>query len=140
MNIQAVTPQARKSFYRVAGNPYKAKNATPFSIRLTIEERSYLQYKAGAQPLGAYIRAQLLEGQHKKRRSLRKPKVNEKELVGLLAALGQSRMSSNLNQLAKAANTGTLDVSKDIEQQLQDAYGAVIEMRKALLMALGLKS
>ncbi|MFI0377866.1 MAG: hypothetical protein ACH253_17015 [Candidatus Thiodiazotropha sp.] len=90
--------------------------------------------------MGAYIRQRLRGDRAEKRRELRNPQIGQEQYAALLAALGQSRLSSNLNQLAKSANVGTLDVSQDIEQQLQDAYGAVLEMRKALFMALGLKS
>ena len=115
------------------------KRPSPFCIRLTPDERAYLKRLAGNRPLGAYIREQLLGSRAEKRRELRRPQIEQEQYAALLAALGQSRLSSNLNQLAHSANMGTLDVSQDIEQQLQDAYGAVLEMRKALFMALGLK-
>ena len=69
----------------------------------------------------------------------RQPTIEQKQYAALLAAMGSSRVSSNLSQLARAANTGTLDVSANVEQQLEDACGAVLEMRKALFMALKLK-
>ena len=39
----------------------KARNAAPFSLRLTFEERKQLNSDAGNMPLGAYIREQLLD-------------------------------------------------------------------------------
>ena len=33
----------------------------PFSLRLTVEERSRLEYDAGDQPIGAYIRSKLFD-------------------------------------------------------------------------------
>ena len=117
----------------------KAKETRPFSIRLTEDEKAYLKAKAGRRSLGAYCRAVLLEGHGDSRKLLRHPTMSDSQYAALLAALGQSHLSSNLNQLAKHANTGTLDVSQDIEQELHDAYGAVLEMRKALFIALGLK-
>ena len=116
-----------------------SKDAKPFSIRLTDDERAYLKTKAGRRPLGAYCREVLLADKSHKRRELRQPTIDDGQYAALLAALGHSHLSSNLNQLAKHANMGTLDVNADIEQQLQDAYSAVIEMRTALFMALGLK-
>ena len=119
----------------------RAKPTKPFSVRLTDEERAYLEELAGKRPLGAYIRQKLLgEKADKRKRNLRKPTLNDKQYAELLAALGQGRWSSNLNQLAKHANIGTLDVSKDVEQELHDACGAVLAMRDALLMALNLKT
>ena len=49
-------------------------------------------------------------------------------------------MPSSPYKKTKAANTGTLDVSEEVEQQLQDAYAAIIAMREALFIALGLRS
>ncbi len=119
--------------------PTRSKHPAPFSLRLSAEERAFLEERAGDQPLGAYIRECLLGENATKRRKSRKPTVDDKKLALLLAQLGQSRMPSNLNQLAKAANTGTLDVSRDIEQELKDACGAIMAMRDALIIALGLK-
>ncbi|MGH1432574.1 MAG: hypothetical protein ACRBB4_15835 [Neptuniibacter sp.] len=111
----------------------------PFSIRLTKAERAYLENQAGGNSLGAYCRKVLLADLAETRRELRKPPLGDEQYSALLAALGQSRLSSNLNQLAKHANMGTLDISDDIEAQLQEAYQVILEMRKALFIALGLK-
>lgn len=118
----------------------KTKQIAPFSIRLTPEERTYLEHLAGNSPLSTYIRTKLLEKKAEKRRVLRKPKLQDSQYAALLAALGESRLSSNLNQLARHTNMGTLDVSEDTERELQDACKAVLEMRKALVLALGLQS
>ena len=107
---------------------------------MSAEERAYLDELAGSRPLGSYIREKLLGERAETRRTLRKPKIQETQYAALLAALGESRLSSNLNQLAKHANMGTLDTGEDIEAQLQEAYMAILEMRKALFMALGLKA
>ena len=130
----------KNDFKEVATPPEPKEIATPFSIRLTPSEKAYLTQKAGSRPLGAYIRQELLGNQAHSRRKERKPKVDEKQVAALLAELGQSRIPSNLNQLAKAANTGTLGASDEVERQLQDACGAVLAMREALFIALGLRS
>ena len=54
----------------------------------------------------------------------------------MLAELGKSRLASNLNQLAKAANTGSLPVSPETEQALVQACEDVRRMRHALPAAL----
>ena len=63
-----------------------------------------------------------------------------KDSMSKMAALGQSRLSSNLNQLAKSANSGSLPVSPETEQALVQACEDVRRMRHALLTALGLRS
>lgn len=111
----------------------------PFSVRLSADERAYLREWAGNRPLGAFMRETVLEVLAKKRRKQRRPQVDDRQLASVLAVLGESRLSSNLNQLARHANMGTLDISPEIEQELHDAYKAVVAMRDALLAALGAK-
>ena len=123
-----------------SGAGRKKPRPAPFCLRLTPDERAYLEEKAGNLPLGAYIRSQLLGDKQAVRRQVRKPGIEQAQFAELLAALGHSHLSSNLNQLAKHANHGTLEVSDEVEEQLQEAYNAIMEMRKALFMALGLKS
>lgn len=118
----------------------KPRKGSPYSIRLTHEERAYLKQKAGNRSLSRYIRAQLLGDMAKTRKELRQPQMDQTQYAALLAALGASRLSANINQLAKHANMGTLDdIGVDVEQELKDACAAVLEMRNALLMALGMK-
>jgi len=134
---------AAGSFNKVscaAPQPRRKKPPSPFSLRLSAEERAYLTRQAGGRPLGTYIRTRLLGERAEKRRTFRKPKIDDKQIAQVLAELGASRLSSNLNQLARSANMGTLDVSRNVEQELEDACGAVLAMRDALLTALGLKT
>ncbi len=122
-------------------NPSKNnKIATPFSLRLTFDERAALEQSAGTRPLGAYIRSKLFGGKEaprRKRTRTRKPLKDEKALGELLGKLGESRLASNINQLAKAANSGSLPVTPDTEKALQDACDDVRAMRILLMQALG---
>ena len=83
-----------------------------------------------------YIRQVLLGDGVTKRQLSRRPQLDDQKVAMLLSGLGQSRLSSNLNQLAKSANMGTLEVDDDIRQQLEHACAAIIAMREALLIAL----
>ncbi len=117
-----------------------SKLPTPFSLRLTFEERAALEQSAGNRPLGAYIRSKLFSGTEapRRRRSrTRKPLKDEKALSELLGKLGESRLASNVNQLAKAANSGSLPVTPDTEKALQNACDDVRTMRILLMQALG---
>ena len=144
MTLQDVSVlRASDSFQKVscaAPQPGRKKPPSPFSFRLSEEERATLIQQAGNKPLGAYIRDRLLGDKAEKRRTFRKPKIDDKQIAQVLAELGASRLSSNLNQLAKSANMGTLDVSRNVEQELEDACAAILVMRDTLLMALGLKT
>ena len=55
----------------------------------------------------------------------------------VLAELGKSRLASKVNQLAKAANMSTLDVTPEVEQQLETACREIQTMRTLLIAALG---
>ncbi|MEO1243723.1 MAG: hypothetical protein AAFX54_17575 [Pseudomonadota bacterium] len=116
------------------------KRLPPFSLRLTPEERAYLKQKAGRMPLGAYIKAKAFaDGSPVKRRAVGLEVVDKDALAKALALLGRSHFSSNLNQLAKAANIGTLPVSPEVEQELLATCTHVKEIKVLLIRAVGLK-
>ena len=123
----------------------REKRPPPFSIRFTEEERAWLNREAGNLPPSHYIRAKLFPSDvvmQSARRSIRRahqPRVDQPALASALGLLGQSRLSSNLNQLAKAANLGVLPVTPDLEADLEQACVDVRAMRSALMAALGLK-
>ena len=117
----------------------RKKTPPPFSLRLTFEERAALEKAANGVPLGAYIRSILFEKELPKvRRRGAKPIEDHAALARVLASLGGSRLSSNLNQLAKAVHTGSLPVTPDTESDLRSACQDIAAMRAALLSALGL--
>ncbi|OKL42923.1 hypothetical protein [Pseudovibrio exalbescens] len=110
----------------------------PFSLRLTFEERAKLEKQAAGMPLGAYIRKQVFGKDATPRKTRGKHPVKDHVALGrVLGALGQSRLSSNVNQLARAVNTGSLPVTPDTEQSIIEACEAIEEIRTELLKALG---
>ena len=114
------------------------KYPPPFSLRLTTEERARLEAEAAGKPLGAYVRARLFGADAVPRKRRGNSPVKDQEALGrVLGALGQSRLSSNLNQLAKAANTGSLPVTPETEADLKTACREVLALRADLLRALG---
>ena len=118
----------------------KGKTPPPFSLRFTFEERAQLDEAANGVPLGAYIRAVLFgEDLKRVRRRGVRPVEDQQELARVLAVLGASRLSQNLNQLAKACNIGALPVTPDTEAALVQACDDIADMRQALLKALGSK-
>ena len=111
----------------------------PFSIRLTDAERDALSARAGRTPLGTFIKAAVLSGNltPPRRRPVR-PITDHVAIARVLAALGDSRLSSNLNQLAKAVHLGTLPVTEETEAELIAACADIAAIRRDLLEALGL--
>jgi len=113
----------------------------PFSLRLTFEERGKLEHNAGNMPLGSYIKSLLFAADAPKYRKRRRvPEIDEKALAELLACLGSSRIANNLNQLAKAANTGSLYFDDETKRVLSRACNDVSAMRELLLKALGVST
>ncbi len=116
----------------------KQKREAPFSLRLSFEEKALLRAAANGVPLGAYIKAKLFDEPLEKVRRRNTNPVKDHEALGrLLGSLGQSRLSQNLNQLARATNTGALPVSAEVEAELRQACADVKAMREELMRALG---
>lgn len=127
---------SRHSFNDLSQNK---KTPPPFSLRLTFEERAKLEAAANGVPLGAYIKAVLFDQDLKKvRRRGTNPVADHAALAKVLAVLGGSRLSANINQMAKAVHTGSLPVTPDIESALKTACSDIAAMRAALIDALGL--
>jgi hypothetical protein len=112
----------------------------PFSLRLSFEQRARLEREAGDMSLGGYIQSRLFDSDNPQvRRRSKNPVKDHKALAQALGLLGQSRISSNLNQLARAANTGSLPVTPDTEAALLDALGEIHAIRRLLMEALNLE-
>lgn len=126
-------------FNDIAAKP-EPRYAPPFSLRLTADERERLDVLRGSIPLGQYIREELLgkNAAPRKRRS-RRPVKDQEALGRVLGTLGASHLSSNLNQLARAVNSGSLPVTPETEESLSEAFAAVVAMRQDLMRALGHK-
>jgi hypothetical protein len=118
-----------------------AKRLPPFSIRLSQTERARLAVEAAGAPLGAYIKAKVLGETPPLRVRRTGLAVEDRQaLAQVLALLGRSNLANNLNQLARAVHTGSLLVTPETEAELVAALEAVRDLRRQLLVALGLKA
>ena len=125
---------AHKAGSKVAEQKYPP----PYSIRFTFEERARLDANRGRKALAAHIRERLFGDDVSPRRKTGNSPIKDAEALGrVLGALGASRLSSNLNQLAKAVNTGSLPVTPETEEELAEACREVRALRADLLRALG---
>lgn len=113
------------------------ENFPPTSVRFSREERARLDAEAGSLSVSSYIRHRLFEVPTS-RRAYRRPLQDDKALGEVLAALGNSRLSSNLNQLAKAVHSGSLPVTPETEAAILAACATVQQMGGQLVQALGL--
>lgn len=119
-----------------------AKRPAPFSIRLNKDERARLALEAAGAPLGAFIKSKLLGGPPPAPKQTRTSGIameDRQAFAQALGLLGKSRLSSNLNQLARLANSGSLPITPETENELLAALREVRAIRTLLLLALGLK-
>lgn len=116
----------------------KRSAISPLTLRLTLEERRRLEELAAGMTLSAYIRACVFAEETRRRKSRPKTIVADKKAVAeALALLGQSRVASNLNQLAYQANIGALIIEEEEQAQLSEATEYLAAIRTLLLQALG---
>ncbi len=133
-------PSAAEAFSTSATLPRnkpKRRYTPPFSMRLSKNERDFLDKHSGSQSWAAYIRERVFGQKAEKRRKVKKPTVDSAMLALVLSELGQSRLASNINQLAKAANMGALDITPEIEKEIETACQEIQTMRALLIAALG---
>ncbi|MGC3940908.1 plasmid mobilization protein [Roseobacter sp. EG26] len=111
---------------------------SPVTLRLTAQEREKLEELAAGMTLSAYIRACVFAEETKRRKKRPKDVIADKKAAAeALALLGQSRIASNLNQLAYQANIGGLAIEDEEKAQLADATAHLTAIRALLLQALG---
>lgn len=115
------------------------KRQPPFSMRLTAEERAQLERDAVGVSLAEHVRAIQFRDTPRPQKRGKHPVKDHQALGEVLAKLGSSRISSNLNQLAYAANIGTLSFDLETTRQLNEAYQHVREIRDLLIQSLGLR-
>jgi hypothetical protein len=108
----------------------------PVSLRMTFEEKAKLETDAAGLSLAAYIRSRLFDPDNPPPRRRSK---DHQALAKALGLLGQSRLSANLNQLARSANSGSLPVTPDTEAALLSAVDDIRELRRLLIAALNLE-
>jgi hypothetical protein len=113
----------------------------PLSIRFSDSEKALLKARANGIPVSAFIRQAVLGDVLPKRVARGTTVVKDPSALShLLGLLGRSHLANNLNQLAKAANFGSLPVTEETEADLRQACADVAAMRTLLMQALGFKA
>jgi hypothetical protein len=131
--------QLATTFSNAASQPPKlSARPSPVTLRVTPEERAKLEELANGMTLSAYIRACVFAEETKRRKKRPKNVIEDKKATAeALALLGQSRIASNLNQLAHHANIGALIVGETEKAQIAEANAHLAEIRALLIQALG---
>lgn len=112
-------------------------------MRLTLQKRQKLERLANdaGMSLAGYVKYCIFDmGASVPKARGKNPSKDEKALAQILAMLGQSKIANNLNQLAEAAESGSLPVNLDTETAIKVSCAAAIEMRSLLIKALGLET
>ncbi|MEM9764475.1 MAG: plasmid mobilization relaxosome protein MobC [Pseudomonadota bacterium] len=132
-------PLAKRQFSAATRAGHKTRTTlSPVTLRLTPDERARLEGLASGMTLSAYIRACIFAGDAQRRaRSAPDPTAEKKPAAEALALLGQSRIASNLNQLAHHANIGILIVGDLEKAQIAEANAHLSAIRTLLMQALG---
>ncbi|MEM8625661.1 MAG: hypothetical protein AAGG47_19385 [Pseudomonadota bacterium] len=93
---------------------------------------------AAGMTLSAYVRSRIFAVETKRRKRRAQPVVSDRHAAAqALALLGQSRIASNLNQLAYHANIGVLIVGDEEKAQIAEANAHLRSIRELLIAALG---
>lgn len=109
----------------------------PFSLRLTAEERTALEAKAGSLPLASYIKSVVLDEhavRYRKRRTM--PEKDMVLLAQILAQLGKGQSAASLAQIADGLANGALILDDALAEELHQAIVDVAWMRATLMRAL----
>jgi hypothetical protein len=132
---KALTPAFSRASNAGAG---KRRALAPFTLRLTVAERKRLEELAAGMTLSAYVRACVFADDIRLRKQRPSDKIAEKKASAeALALLGQSRIASNLNQLAHHANLGILIVGPEEKAQIAEANEHLLAIRTLLMRDLG---
>lgn len=140
-SAKQTTAKAGVDFAKAANaKPGKStrRDLSPLTLRLTKAERTRLEDLADGMTLSAYVRACVFAEDARLRKTRPQDVIDDKKAAAeALALLGQSRIASNLNQLAHHANLGILHVGAEEQAKIEEAYQHIRAMRAALLQALG---
>ncbi len=121
-----------------ANRKHQPAGSKPFTVRLSDTERSDLEHRAGAMPLGAYVKCVLFaDGDKREHRGPRAPVQDRAAMASLLARMGSSRTAEWLAMLVHAAESGSLAVDAETTAKLKQACHDVLVVRLLLMQALG---
>ena len=130
---------AKGSFGKACGAAKPKKNYPRITLRLSEEEHAKLTHLAAGMSLSAYIRKSIFgKGASPRKVRRRVPLKDEVELARVLGLLGQSNIANSLRDLAYAAKIGALPVDDKTTAEIHAATEAIMQMRGALLKALGM--
>lgn len=133
-------------FASAAQPPIKpsAKRRKPkgtISLRVSAAERATLERAAAGMPLSAYVRERVFGEDVTPRRTRGKHPVKDYEALGrVMAGLGRSGLSQDLNAALSHVEAGRILASAGLDDELRQACADIAAMRRDLITALGLSA
>ncbi len=116
----------------------KSEKLLPTSVRFTADERAQVERQAAGMSLSDYIRMRVFDPTNPPAQRRNKVPIRDHTVLAkALALLGASRIPNNLNQLARASNSGSLVLTPDIASELREALHHIADIRHAIFAALG---
>ncbi|MEM0909425.1 MAG: plasmid mobilization relaxosome protein MobC [Pseudomonadota bacterium] len=106
------------------------------TLRITSAERMRWQHHADQFDMSTskYIRMMMASEDSQRKLSILLSRENRRQdYAVILHALGKSRIASNLNQLAHAANVGNVVFTPDVVAQINEAYEVILYIRTLLI-------
>ncbi len=124
-NPQPAQPSSFVSAFNSAsdGRDQRRTGGSPrITLRLAEDELVRLTDMVGSTPISAYVRGRLFgEAVAPRKRQQHPPVEDQQALAQVPGLLGQSRIASNLNQIAYHANCGSLVMDDETEQEIKIA-------------------
>lgn len=111
------------------------------SLRLKEGDRACLESAARDHGLSmnAYVRWRVFDPSSPPPRPRKRlARLDEKFAAQVLALLGQSRIPNNLNQIAKLANVGALDLTPEVLAELMEVLEHIRDLRRLAYLAMRL--
>lgn len=111
------------------------------TLRLSDDQQTELEQRAGQLPLSTYVRHALFaanDNEPPKRQRKSQPTLKDRQaLARVLCKLGESELSASMNEMARLAHLGALPVDLDTEAAIKAGCQDIADMRRLLMNALG---
>lgn len=138
MNPQVATSiNLQSDFSSVTENrPEKKKRLSPLSVRLSAQQLEQLERDAVGMSLNAYVLSKLFTGSKRKKQ----PTKRDKAIASALRRMAHSGIATYLASQIVAQEEGRLQLSRNEEAELREAYAECFRIRCDLVEALGLQA
>ena len=121
---------------------HKKKRAAPLSIRLSANERTWLEEQAGGMPIGTYVKSRLFAANDNTppRTRGRAPIKDHEELAKVHGKFARFDVFLTIKGLLKAIEKGNIRLKPKTEDALVSACEDISDIRHHVMKALGTRA